>query len=472
MTKLKIVQTYSETDAAYKLPAAEYNKFARLEKNVISRLSWAEDVQKFRQKYPAYPQPLMLQAYIYLMDGEGEKASDLYNEILEKFPGYQPAINRKIKLMMMNEQYDELEQWIDVGKTFTDQFPEREKVMLDEIISYELAAIEYLWQKSRDPQAILRARELIKRVSVYPETMQSLIYLTDIFDDWEEEDRANPAMMELLSSVERIEAGYQPMPILNHSEVYLLFKSDLSKKDIPAVLKLLNLPRPSFTDDLYVIIKDIDLNMSFYFGYHEDSTHILWLAFLLLSETADQVGFDHWVSILENDEDFIDFWFDDLLTQELFVVGYKLSGNDPERVAKAIEKAIPDSWSTGTLTTSLAMIAWFHPEKKEEVVNQFENLITKLITENPGSFKKQYGIVLWMVLDEAARLDMNRFRNYIEVAFKEMKIDNAFYDTAEQMISELSSSKSRISDRMEWKRSNEGLKQKLKRLLEKEEDED
>ncbi len=121
-------------------------------------------------------------------------------------------------------------------------------------------------------------------------------------------------------------------PNLIHPEIGALYAYDFS---IPGetIEKILALPRPSLIKDLEEVLNEAIRNFKDYDGFYEaEPEESLFLApihaLFLLGELEAIEALPAISQFLKEDEEFLDFWLGDLLTEEVWLAIYKLAHSD------------------------------------------------------------------------------------------------------------------------------------------------
>lgn len=172
-------------------------------------------------------------------------------------------------------------------------------------------------------------------------------------------------------------------PNLQHSELKALYEFDFS---IPSDLlkQILQLPRISLIEDLEEILEDAIRNFEFYeHAFDEEGDENKFLApahaIFLLGELKAIESLPKLEYFFSQNEQFVDFWLGDLLTEELWLPFYKLAEKDILKLLPFIKKLGVDVYSKSPFAEAVFLHLVFHPEQKEQLLPILKELLHWLI---------------------------------------------------------------------------------------------
>ena len=88
----------------------------------------------------------------------------IISELIEKFPEYIISRLEIAADLIGNEKYDEVDELIDLNKSYEEQLPHRKRVMALELIDYEVAGITWHLINCETDLATLRTRRLFETI--------------------------------------------------------------------------------------------------------------------------------------------------------------------------------------------------------------------------------------------------------------------------------------------------------------------
>ena len=176
-------------------------------------------------------------------------------------------------------------------------------------------------------------------------------------------------------------------PNFNHPEVKVFYEHDLNipREKVEAVLQL---PRETLVEDLRKMLRDA-IDRYEYFkkidwseDTHEFPMHALWLLADLKAEEALPDVLD----LLRQDYEFLEFWFNDRLTESLWEVIYHIGDQSLDSLKSFVLESGNDTYGRSAVTTAVEQIALHQPERKEEIVEWYESIFEHFLAldkDNP-----------------------------------------------------------------------------------------
>ena len=164
-------------------------------------------------------------------------------------------------------------------------------------------------------------------------------------------------------------------PDFNHPEVRAFYEHDLS---IPKekVAEILQLPRKTLIEDMETILMDFINRDKFFRSLGDENQwlslhfHALWV----LEELEAVEAFPTLVKLLNQNEDFSHYWFDDYATEDLWEIYYHLAGNKLEELKDIL--LAPGYWVFRLLPSGVAeQICLHHPERRQEILDWYDSIL-------------------------------------------------------------------------------------------------
>lgn len=215
-------------------------------------------------------------------------------------------------------------------------------------------------------------------------------------------------------------------PNLQHQELEALYQYDFS---IPRELltQILQLPKVSLVEDLEAILEDAIQNYKHYevvFEGEENQFLAPAHAIFILGELKAIDSLPKLEYFFSQNEEFIDFWMGDLLTEELWVPFYKLAESDILRLFPFIKKLGVDAFSKAPFAEAAFLYLVFHPEQKTTLLPNYKSLLNWLINkakEYPDwdNHNENLSNIVWDIIRNQAV----EFKEEVELAVKADLID-------------------------------------------------
>lgn len=170
-------------------------------------------------------------------------------------------------------------------------------------------------------------------------------------------------------------------PNLIHPEIAALYEHDFS---IPraTIKEILALPRPSLIKDLEEVLAEVTRNFKDYDGFYEEAPEeSLFLApahaIFLLGELGAIEALPSVNKFLSQEEDFIDFWLGDLITEEVWQPIYKLAQVDIVQLLPFISESVQYT-SAKTPHLRAALLYLGLNRKERQLIPSYSKLFQEL----------------------------------------------------------------------------------------------
>ncbi|MCC5904899.1 MAG: DUF1186 domain-containing protein [Balneolaceae bacterium] len=171
-------------------------------------------------------------------------------------------------------------------------------------------------------------------------------------------------------------------PSFTHFEIEELYNHGL---DIPeeVIQNILNLPRETLITDLERVLEDAICRYEYFYNetakeydvWNEDRLNFSVHAILLLTELRSKQSLDKILNLLRQGDEFWEFWYSDLLEDIFSESVATLAEYNIEAITNFVKEPDLDTYSRNVGVSALEMVAMFHGERRNEVINHFDDLI-------------------------------------------------------------------------------------------------
>lgn len=189
------------------------------------------------------------------------------------------------------------------------------------------------------------------------------------------------------------------------------------------VRQILALPRESLLSDLTKVIYDSMARFAWFKNETEwnESTHNFILhAIFLLCELKAEERLRVILDILRQDEEYLDYWFNDFLTEYMWEPIYTLGFHNLDELSAFMKEPDRSCFCRTEIAVALSQIALHHPERRDEVISCFRDILnffiehheddriidTELIGLTVSSILDMQGIELIPEITEIYRLEI------------------------------------------------------------------
>ncbi|MFK7984341.1 MAG: SEC-C metal-binding domain-containing protein [Saprospiraceae bacterium] len=218
-------------------------------------------------------------------------------------------------------------------------------------------------------------------------------------------------------------------PNLVHSEIDALYEYDFNISG-ETIEKILSLPRPSLIKDLEEVLDEATRNFKDYDGfYDEEPEETLFLApahaIFLLGELEAIEALPTINQFLKKDEEFLDFWLGDLLTEEVWQAIYKLAASDIKALFPFIMEPVDYVFAkTGHTRAALTYMA-LNTKKRKILVADYKRLTQVLIEQASASSEfTDENDTLTSVVFDAIKYGLLELEEEIRIAIESDLIDD------------------------------------------------
>ena len=168
-------------------------------------------------------------------------------------------------------------------------------------------------------------------------------------------------------------------PVFINKQINALYENGLSI-DSKIITELLELPRQSLIADLNKVLEDSITRYNYFKqldeeGYYDDRTHsFLCHALFLLGEINASESLGSVLEVLRQDEDYIELYLSELLTEYVWLVLYKITAADLSACKQFMLEPGIYTFSKSEVAEVAVQVALHQPERRKEVVSWFRDV--------------------------------------------------------------------------------------------------
>jgi hypothetical protein len=167
-------------------------------------------------------------------------------------------------------------------------------------------------------------------------------------------------------------------PIFNHPEIQWLYEYDLAISE-DKIDTILALPRVTLIQDLETVLKDC-INRHEYFISSElgrEKTTMALHAIFFLTELKASESLKAITHFLSYDEEFLDYWLGDFITEEIWSCFYFLGKEQQDLIKDFLVQPNTYTYCKTAATTALEQMAIYYPEMENELHHTFKEVYAK-----------------------------------------------------------------------------------------------
>jgi Protein of unknown function (DUF1186) len=367
--------SFNETNQAKKI----YEKIMYVDE--ISE-SLTKQIKELVDKYPHNPQFKNYLGIAYNQNGEKEAYEALIEEILEKHPNYLFGKTMAAEKYLKDGNAEKAAEILGNFTTLKSLYPERKTFHPVEIQSYHGIAVEYHAFNRNDEQAILHLqilrkagidKDTIERIADRAERFMLIGGLSRMKDDF-----GNSKYNKIDGVFKAENQQTDVVPTFNHPIIDELYFNGLGIS-IELLERILTLDHTTLIQDLEKVATDAIYRFNYFKEnfeeYDESQSTFVVHAIQLLTELKSYDSLKIILELLKQHSDFENLWFGDMqesfFMRPLFLLG-------KERMADLLtfmKEPMIDWIAKSSILNTFFDIAIIEPERKEEIVKVFDELL-------------------------------------------------------------------------------------------------
>jgi hypothetical protein len=339
-------------------------------------------ISALKQQMRAHPGILLLKSDLgaaYHTKGMLDKSRKVYEQLVAEYPDYLQGWIGLFSAFLEEQAYDKIEELAGADVDIRTLFPEREVFHLDEVSDFLRFAILYFIATGQIEKAEARRRDLKTINSAYPDLplLSARINSAGLKKRLAGKEGEVENIRDLLPQKRAELSDYMSAPVFHHEEINDLYLYDF---EIPEEIlqEILQLPRASLIADLEKVLDDA-VDRYAYFSLQDSpaaencffATH----AFFLLAELGAKKSLTKVLDILSYDDDFLEFWFEDFLSEEMWIYFYKIGFSQLNEIKDFLFNPAVNASAKRCITDAIVQTALHHPKKREEMIEIYASVM-------------------------------------------------------------------------------------------------
>lgn len=435
----KITWDAIELENESKLPKSLKYQLEKIYKELESPKS--KTIAKIYELIKRYPQNVQLKNYLsstYAHLGNIEKAREVNDRILEEHPDYLFAKINKASHYAEDGQFEKMKELLGKGFDLKELYPNRDTFHVSEFMSMQDIAVKYYAHTDDFEQAEKRLAIMKDVDEDSPQYQRSQLELTMVLMDktrkrFEEEEKQKILPKNHFQPSEKSKPGK-----FNFKETKILYtyEDDITQETIDDFLAL---DRDKIIEDLENALK----NSYYHYKSGKDSFAPVH-AFFLLGELEAEESLPVVFEMMQQDEDYFEDVFSDIFTEAGWMPLMQMGKNQLNEFENFLKLPGLYTFFRSAANDTLVQIIHHYPEKEEEVIAIFENVLNFVVdaeisdnvidTEFNGFF-----------VSDLIDLKLEQFLPKIKTLFEKKYVNPFICGSFEEVENAIKNSKSRIS---------------------------
>ncbi len=338
------------------------------------------------EKYPHVPNLKNYLSVAYMNSNQIDKAREVNHWTVKEHPDY---LFGKLNLAFEyynNGEYDKMPEVVGDLMDIQDLYPDRNLFHVAEVTGFNKMAVLYFCAVGNLEAAESRYEIMEALAPDHPDTKDVYPYLMEARLEaagkrMEEEERTRISVKPTTydKTVQK-----ETEPEFTNKEINWLYEYGL-QIDKEKLKSILELPYDSLVSDLTLVLKDAIYRYEYFRKltdqrgeWQESSLSFPVHAVFLLGEMKAEESLPVILETFHQGEEFIEFWYGDFMTGNLWEPIYYIAGNQLD-VLKQFALS-PGIWTYARteIASCVGQIALHQPDRKEEIIQWFRDLFRTL----------------------------------------------------------------------------------------------
>lgn len=256
------------------------------------------------------------------------------------------------------------------------------------------------------------------------------------FNDDDDVDNGIEDNYEILKTPLSHRALNLELPVFNHKVVEELFEYNMTiSRD--TLKTILDFPREEIIPDLIKVINFAIENSSVYYDSelsdrNGTSTAFVLHAMYILAELHEEKALDIIIKFLSIEEDYLDYWLGDFLTEEIWKILLLTGYNRLHDLVKIATNYQINESVRFAASQAIAQMVLHYPDKRNEVISSFQDILNFYINnDNPDDDAADE--ILGAVICDLADINATELLSSVKVCFDQKKVDLSWTGTFKEI---------------------------------------
>ncbi|MDZ7774431.1 MAG: DUF1186 domain-containing protein [Bacteroidales bacterium] len=348
-------------------------------------------IKKAIEKYPHTPHLKNYLSVAYMNSGMEEESYKINDRIIKEHPQYLFGILNKANEYLNKGEHKRMPELIGENMELRDLFPEREVFHVAEMTSFLETAIQYFMAENNFEATKSRVKILKELDPENPLVLsfEDTLSILGIGDDNApfESDKLYPKP-EFKSYDKSIQT--EESPTFQNEIIYKLYEAgfDIAQGIFIEIMKL---PRESVIPDLQKVLRDSVCRYE-YFRFQEEKGDVDESALcfpihatFLLGEMKAGEAMDDILETLRQGDEFLNFWYNDVLFEVFWQPLYKLLPENQETYKQFMFEPGIFTYAKSAISQTYLQYFLHNPGKREEIVAWYKEVLNTYLTNDDNN---------------------------------------------------------------------------------------
>jgi len=401
MGYFEIVNTASDSDTEYPVPASLAKELEEINTAILEGQPMVHQLKMLKKQYPQSPQVINMLSLAYMEKEDYERAYQVNQEAYTLFPDYIFSRVNKMQELINKDELEKAAEVFDPTSAIDQVFPKRKKIHSDEYIGFQKTRALY-YAHADLPEEFLdvvqSTEERIENEIVLLQFRSAIMEIIDSYDLEEYDiisDYTNMVNDELNEQLGITDENFdedafnadeydesvqtdEPPVFIHAAEIEPLYQYGF---DIPATVieKLLSLPHNTLATDLCEVLQDGICRYEFYSDDENGTFLFPWHAMNILRTIKFEKSIGYMLSFLKQGEELNEFYMGDLKTEALWQIFYPFCKTNKEEMVSFLKLPNVYGFCKLPVIQAFTQMALHEPGYRSEVSALLSELISFFI---------------------------------------------------------------------------------------------
>ena len=337
-------------------------------------------IPKLKELILQFPKAAILKNYLsvaYNVKGMKEKCSEINKQILAEHPNYlYGKLNLAINYLAKKD-FKKVEELLGKEMEIHLLLPDRKTFHLAEVRSFLSFAVRYFIAKDDIESAEARLQMLEEIDPDHPDTEAVFNQMMSFRLEKGQERwlREKELAIAVVADKHPPKNNEKNPLVFNHPIIAELYNHNFEINQ-SILREILALPHETVVADLENLLKD-SVNRYHYFldkADEDDSLYFPIHALLLLAELKSDSSLPVILDVLSYDSDFIDFWFDGFVTEDLWLIYFKFAENNLHALKNFLFTPGIDTYVKSAVSGAFLQLFLYEKITKDELTLLYQTI--------------------------------------------------------------------------------------------------
>jgi hypothetical protein len=340
------------------------------------------------KKYPFVPQFKNYLSALYEAQGNHFMAQEVTRRIVALHPEYLYGKLNIANIAISNNEFEKVPEILGNLMELKALYPERDEFHCGEVLGFCQTAIKYFIGIKDGKQAQMRLdvleklnREFDLGVNV-SDLSRRILFLNLETNLVRHENLSESRRIPKVIAKQVVEPTILA-PTFAHDIINQLYCNSLNIN--PQIIKdILALPRETLLSDLHKVLYDSIARYEIFAeqDWDKNCQEFLMHALLLLTELKDESSIEVILDLLRQDSEYLDLWFGDYLTEDVWELLYHIANNKLELLCSFVLEPNRYTYVKSCVSHVVEQVLLHQPERRHEVVDWYKRIFEFWIENN------------------------------------------------------------------------------------------